>query len=153
MLTKYTEETIGLLLVDGARLLRLKIDRALEGAGLGLTAGEARTLAYVALYPASRQTALAAQMNVEPMTLVTFLDKLEGRGLIAREPDPTDRRAKIVQLAPDAQPTLDQVLGVTRKVQDEALQDFRPEEVEMLRTLLKRMRANIAGCERGRGQE
>ncbi len=153
MLTKYTEETIGLLLVDGARLLRLKIDRALEGAGLGLTAGEARTLAYVALYPASRQTALAAQMNVEPMTLVTFLDKLESRGLIAREPDPTDRRAKIVQLAPDAQPTLDQVLGVTRKVQEEALQDFRPEEVEMLRTLLKRMRANIAGCERGRGQE
>ena len=153
MLTKYTEETIGLLLVDGARLLRLKIDRALEGAGLGLTAGEARTLGYVALYPASRQTALAAQMNVEPMTLVTFLDKLESRGLVAREPDPTDRRAKIVQLAPDAQPTLNQVLGITRKVQEEALQDFRPEEVEMLRTLLKRMRANIAGCERGRGQE
>jgi MarR family transcriptional regulator for hemolysin len=153
MLTKYTEETISLLLVDGARLLRLKIDRALESAGLGLTAGEARTLAYVSLYPASRQTALAAQMNVEPMTLVTFLDKLESRGFVVREPDSTDRRAKIVQLAPDAQPTLEQVLGITRKVQDEALQDFRPEEVEMLRTLLKRMRANIAGCERGRGQE
>jgi DNA-binding MarR family transcriptional regulator len=153
MLTKYTEETIGLLLVDGARLLRLQIDRAFEEAGLGLTAGEARTLAYVALYPASRQTALAAQMNVEPMTLVIFLDKLESRGLIAREPDPTDRRAKIVQLTPDAQPTLEQVQGITRKVQDEALQDFRPEEVEILRTLLKRMRANLAGGEPGRGQE
>jgi MarR family transcriptional regulator, transcriptional regulator for hemolysin len=75
MLTKYSGETIGLLLVDGARLLRIRIDRALEGAGLGLTSGEARTLAYFALYPASRQTTLAAQMNVEPMTLVTFLDK------------------------------------------------------------------------------
>jgi DNA-binding MarR family transcriptional regulator len=153
MLTKYAEETIGLLLVDGARLLRLQIDRALEGAGLGLTFGEARTLAYVARYPASRQAALAAQMNVEPMTLVTFLDKLESRGLVAREPDPTDRRAKIVQLASDAQPTLEQVLGVTRKVQDGAVQDFRPEEVEMLQTLLKRMRANIASSEPGRGQE
>jgi DNA-binding MarR family transcriptional regulator len=153
MLTKYAEETIGLLLVDGARLLRLQIDRAFEEAGLGLTAGEARTLAYVALYPASRQTALAAQMNVEPMTLVIFLDKLESRGLIVREPDPTDRRAKIVQLAPDAQPTLEQVLGITRKVQDEALQDFHPDEVEMLRTLLKRMRANLAGSELGKGQE
>ena len=152
MLTKYTEETIGLLLVDGARLLRLQIDRALEDAGLGLTAGEARTLAYVALYPASRQTALAAQMNVEPMTLVTFLDKLESRGLIAREPDPTDRRAKIVQLAPDAQPTLEQVHGITRKVQEGALQDFCPEEVEMLRNLLRRMPANIAATEPGREQ-
>jgi DNA-binding MarR family transcriptional regulator len=147
MLTKYAEETIGLLLVDGARLLRLRIDRALEGAGLGLTAGEARTLAYVSLSPASRQTALAAQMNVEPMTLVAFLDRLESRGLVVREPDPTDRRAKIVQLAPDAKPTLEQVLGITRKVQDEALQDFRPEETKMLRTLLTRMRANIAGSE------
>jgi MarR family transcriptional regulator, transcriptional regulator for hemolysin len=153
MLTNRPGETIGLLLVDAARLLRLQIDQALEGAGLGLTAGEARTLAYVALYPASRQTALAAQMNVEPMTLVTFLDKLESRGLVVRESDPTDRRAKIVQLAADAQSTLEQVLGITRKVQDGALQDFDPDEVQMLRTLLKRMRANIAGTEPGRGQE
>ncbi|MET0528671.1 MAG: MarR family transcriptional regulator [Microvirga sp.] len=153
MLTIRPEETIGLLLVDGARLLRLQIDRALDGAGLGLTAGEARTLAYVALSPASRQTALAAQMNVEPMTLVAFLDRLESRRLVVRAPDPTDRRAKIVRLAPDAQPTLEQVLGITRKVQDEALQDFAPDEVQMLRTLLKRMRANIAGTEPGREQE
>ena len=153
MLSKYTEETVGLLLVDGARLLRLRIDRALEGAGLGLTSGEARTLAYVARYPASRQTALAAQMNVEPMTLVTFLDKLESRGLVVREPDPTDRRAKIVQLAPDALPTLEQVLGITRKVQDGAMQDFDSDEAEMLRILLKRMRANMAGTEPGRRPE
>jgi DNA-binding MarR family transcriptional regulator len=153
MLIKSIEETIGLLLVDAARLLRLQIDRALEDAGLGLTAGEARTLAYVALYPASRQTALAAQMSVEPMTLVTFLDRLESRGLIARAPDPTDRRAKIVQLAPDAQPTLEQVLTITRKVQEKATQDFVPEEIEMLRNLLKRMRAQMASTEPARGQE
>ncbi len=153
MLIKHPEATIGLVLVDAARLLRIQIDRALEDAGLGLTSGEARTLAYVALYPASRQTALAAQMNVEPMTLVTFLDRLESRGLVAREPDPADRRAKIIQLAPDAQPTLEQVLGITRRVQEEALKDFYPEEVEMLRILLKRMRANSAGSEPGRGQE
>lgn len=152
MLTKQPEESIGLLLVDAARLLRLQIDRALEDAGLGLTAGEARTLAYVSLYPASRQTALAAQMNVEPMTLVTFLDRLESRGLITREPDQTDRRAKIVQLAPDAQLTLMQVLRVTRKVQERALQDFSPDEVGRLRTLLMRVRANVAGAEQGSEQ-
>jgi MarR family transcriptional regulator, transcriptional regulator for hemolysin len=38
------------------------------------------------------------------MTLVTFLDRLDSRGLMVREPDPTDRCAKIVLLAPDAQP-------------------------------------------------
>ena len=92
-------------------------------------------------------------MNVEPMTLVTFLDKLESRGLVAREPDPTDRRAKIVQLAPDAQPTLERALGVTREVQERALQDFGPEEAEMLQTLLKRLRANICGAKVGAEQQ
>jgi DNA-binding MarR family transcriptional regulator len=92
-------------------------------------------------------------MNVEPMTLVAFLDRLEGRGLVVREPDPTDRRAKVVRLASDAQPTLEQVLGITRSVQDEALQDCRPGEIEMLRTVLKRMRATIAGSEPGRAPE
>jgi DNA-binding MarR family transcriptional regulator len=87
------------------------------------------------------------------MTLVTFLDRLEGRGLIAREPDLTDRRAKIVQLTPDAQPTLEQVLGITRKVQGEAMQDFGPEEVEMLRNLLKRFRTNICGTKSGIEQQ
>jgi DNA-binding MarR family transcriptional regulator len=119
----------------------------------GLTAGEAHTWAYVALYPASRQTALAAQMNIEPMTLVTFLGRLETRGIVAREPDPTDRRAKVVQLAPDAKPPLEQVLGITRKVQEGTMQGFDPGEVERLRTLLKQMRANIAGTRPGRGQE
>jgi MarR family transcriptional regulator for hemolysin len=77
---------------------------------------------------------------------------LESRALVTREPDPTDRRAKIVQLAPDAQQTLEQVLGITRTVQEGALQNFHPEELEMLRTLLKRMRENLAGSELGRGQ-
>jgi MarR family transcriptional regulator, transcriptional regulator for hemolysin len=120
---------------------------------LELTSGEARTLAYVALSPASRQTALAVQVNVEPMTLVAFLDRLESRGLVVREPDPTDRRAKIVRLAPDAQLTLEQVLGITRNVQDAAMQACRPEEIEILRTQLKRMRATIAGSAPGRAPE
>src|SRR5918993_4431021 len=66
MHTKRSEESIDLLPIDAARLLRLQIDRTREGAGLGLTAGEARTLAYLSLYPASRQTALAAQMSISP---------------------------------------------------------------------------------------
>ena len=117
----------------------------------GLTAGEARTLAYVAFYPASRETALAAQMNVEPMTLVTILDRLESRGLVPRSLN-TDWRAKIVQLAPDAQPSLEQDLAITQNVQERAMQDFRPNEIEMLQTLLKRLRANIAGTEPAREQ-
>jgi len=98
-----SDTPLGFLLVDAARLYRARIDRAFTHAGLGLTAGEARTLAYVNLHSGLKQSALAVKMNVEPMTLVAFLDALEGRGLVARETDPKDRRAKIVRLTAAAE--------------------------------------------------
>ena len=53
-----TELPLGFLLVDAARLYRARIDRAFDQAGLGLTAGEARTLAHVNINPGLRQGCL-----------------------------------------------------------------------------------------------
>ncbi|WP_448203497.1 MarR family winged helix-turn-helix transcriptional regulator [Azospirillum sp. sgz302134] len=133
----------GLLLIDSARLLRARFDRALDDAQLGLTAGEARALVYVNRHGGSRQTVLAAHMGVEPMTLVGFLDRLEALGLVAREADPSDRRAKIVRLTPQAEPLLERVVTVFRGVREAALDDFAPEEVERFRTMLGRLRARL----------
>ncbi len=139
---------LGLVLIDSARLLRLRIDRALEDAQLGLTAGEARALVYANLHNASRQSALAARMGVEPMTLVGFLDRLEAAGLVTREPDPSDRRAKIVRLTPQAQPLLERAVAVMRGVREAALEEFRPEEVALLKSMLYRLRARLIADDR-----
>lgn len=141
-----TETPIGFLLVDSARLFRARIDRAFTQAGLGLTAGEARTLAYVNEHPGLRQNALAVKMNVEPMTLVGFLDGLERLGLVVRETDPTDRRAKIVRLTPEAQPYLEGVLAAGAVARLEALSGFSDADQAQLRAFLLRVRANLARC-------
>lgn len=138
------EAPLGFLIVDTARLYRAWIDRMYEQAGLGLTAGEARTLAYVHLHPAFRQSALAEKMSVEPMTLVGFLDKLEVAGLVMREPDPTDRRAKIVTLTAEAAPYLERIFATAKAVRLSATEDFSEEEREQLRGMLLRVRANLA---------
>lgn len=138
----------GFLLIDSARLLRARFDRALDEAQLGLTAGEARALFHAHFHGPSRQTALAARMGVEPMTLVGFLDRLEAAGLVVREPDPSDRRAKIVRLTPQAQPLLERVMEVTRGVRAAALQDFSPEEIELFRAMLARLRTRLFEDER-----
>ncbi|MBP2315894.1 MarR family winged helix-turn-helix transcriptional regulator [Azospirillum soli] len=130
-------------MTDSARLLRARFDRALENAELGLTAGEARALFHVQFHEPSRQTALAARMGVEPMTLVGFLDRLEAAELVVREPDPTDRRAKIVRLTERAQPLLKRVMEVTRGVRAAALKDFSPDEIEMFRAMLARLRTRL----------
>lgn len=90
--------TLGYLISDSARLLRALFERRIADAGLGLTPGEARTLIHVAAANGSRQMDIAYRMGVEPMTVCVFLDKLQGRDLIDRQPDPSDRRAKRILL-------------------------------------------------------
>lgn len=140
---------VGFVLMDVARLLRARIDRAFESSGLGVTAGEARTLAYARQYPGLRQSALAERMNVEPMTLVGFLDRLEARGLVRREADPTDRRAKIVQLSDEGRALAARVCKVARRTRERALEGAPPEDVEALSRALAIMRGNLARCAEG----
>lgn len=143
---------LGFVLVEAARLFRARVDRAFEEAGLGLTAGEARTLAYVNAHPGLRQSALAEKMNVEPMTLVGFLDRLEAAGVVARAADPTDRRAKIVALTPAAAPYMDGIAATAAATRREATCGLSLAEQEMLRELLVRLRDNLAREHRARDE-
>ncbi len=139
------QNPIGFLIVDVARLMRLSFDRALAVAGVGgLTPGEARALAHVDRCGAVRQTLLAQRMAIEPMTLVGYLDRLEAQGLVAREPDPTDRRAKIVRLTPGAEPVLARILEVGREVRAVALAGMSEAEADQFLALLERAHRNLA---------
>ncbi|MFG1350665.1 MarR family winged helix-turn-helix transcriptional regulator [Xanthobacter autotrophicus] len=148
-----SEPPLGFVLVDAARLYRARIDRAFEGAGLGLTAGEARTLAHVDFHPGLKQSALAEKMNVEPMTLVGFLDRLEAAGLVMRETDPKDRRAKIVTLTPEATPLVAGVMSAAATARREATCGFSEAEQALLRDLLLRLRENLAREHRARDEK
>lgn len=148
MKDKVTDPPLGFLLVDAARLYRTRIDHAFEAAGLGLTAGEARTLAHVNINPGLRQTALAVRMNVEPMTLVGFLDRLEAQGLVVRETDPTDRRAKIIRLTEAAAPLLERVQAAAASVRESALAELPQAERDAFRAVLETIRKNL--CSTGR---
>ncbi len=138
-----SHETIGFLLTDVARLLRQRTERAFEEAGLGLTSGEARTLAFTARFEGLRQAALAERMSVEPMTLVGFLDRLEARGLVERVSDPCDRRAKTVHLTPAATGLVERFREIARGTREMATRDFSEAEVEALRAVLLRLRSNL----------
>ncbi|MGH3504568.1 MAG: MarR family winged helix-turn-helix transcriptional regulator [Nocardioidaceae bacterium] len=48
--------------------------------------------------PAPTQAQLAASVGRDKTRLITILDRLEARGLLCREPDPGDRRNRVVTL-------------------------------------------------------
>jgi DNA-binding MarR family transcriptional regulator len=65
-----------------------------------LTGVQARLLAVVADRPAPMNQ-LAATLKCEPSNVTGLVDRLAARGLVTREPSPTDRRVKLVTVTPD----------------------------------------------------
>ena len=72
--------------------------RALDAelADLRLSAGEVNALAALAEGPRTAR-ALAEATAQHPSTLTGVLDRLERRGLVARRPNPADRRSTLIE--------------------------------------------------------
>jgi len=71
--------------------------------------------------------------------MVAIIDALEGKGIIARRPDPEDRRRNVVELTPAGQDLLRQATAASDAAEAELLAPLSPEEGEQLRDLLARV--------------
>jgi MarR family transcriptional regulator, transcriptional regulator for hemolysin len=140
------DEAIGFLITDTARLMRAEFDNLIAAENIGVTPGEARTLAHSARAGTVRQAVLAERMGVEAMTLSTYLDRLEALGLIARDPDPTDRRAKLVRATEAAGAILARIRRVGERLREDAAESIDPEDWARFLETLKRLRTNL--CDR-----
>ncbi|MGF6173357.1 MarR family winged helix-turn-helix transcriptional regulator [Ensifer sp. 4252] len=156
MPTKLESETIGMLLTDVSRLLRGAFDRQVNAMDLGITPGEARTLIQVALTEGIKQAEIATRMGIEPMTLSAYLDRLEVMELVARLPDPADRRAKNVVITDKADPLLTELMAGLREMMnaytaglDEATRDMLCANLRILRENLRRLDPCVAGKKKG----
>ncbi|TYC53610.1 MarR family transcriptional regulator [Rhodobacterales bacterium] len=134
---------VTMLVVDLARLLRRSFDAELAKLDTELTVGEARTLFYVWRNPGQRQSVLADTMYVEPMTLVGYLDSLEKSGLVRRCPDPTDKRAKLIELTAKADPLLERIGVALQSVRSNALDRVRSEDQQVLEGILQSMKDSL----------
>jgi DNA-binding MarR family transcriptional regulator len=67
---------------------------------LGVTQAEAHILSHLCHRPPSTIAALHEAFGHRRSTLTSILDRLQERGLVVREGDPTDRRSFVVVLTP-----------------------------------------------------
>lgn len=143
MTPRFDPDALGFLISDVARLWRSEFDRRTANAGMGLTPGEARALVTAARAGPVRQTTLAERMHVEAMTLSSYLDKLEARGLIRREPDPGDRRAKLVHTTEEAIPALEQISRIGLELRHDLSAIIDAGQLEQIRQDLITMRQTL----------
>lgn len=142
---KANPDSLGFLITETARLLRVAFERRITEAGLDITPAEARTLVYVAATEGARQNIIADRMGVEPMTVCAYLDRLEKLNLIARCQDPSDRRAKNVRTTDDADRMLASVQQETSKLFDQIQNGLDAETRKVFQAALKTVRNNLQG--------
>ncbi|GHG72982.1 MarR family winged helix-turn-helix transcriptional regulator [Streptomyces griseocarneus] len=102
-----------------------------------LTGAQARVLALLAR-EAMPMRRIAQKLKCEPSNVTGIVDRLEGRGLVERRPDPDDRRVKLAAVTEDGRETAGR-LRASLNFAREPLAGLSTEERTTLRDLLRRM--------------
>ena len=138
-------DSFGFLLKDVTRLYVHRFEQ--RAAVHGLTLPQCRALVHLANNEGISQIQLAEYTDIEPMSLVRILDRMEAEGLVERRPDPADRRARSLYLKPKARPLVDSIWELVDATRHEAFADIPRKHTELLASLLKRVQTNLLSLE------
>mgnify|MGYP001179628462 CR=1 FL=1 len=94
--------------------------------------------------------ALARDLDVDPAAITRMFDRLEAKGLVRRKRSTSDRRVVQLALTEAGREVAEKVPPVLVDVLNAHLAGFRPEEFELLVSLLQRMLANGEAMRGGR---
>ncbi|SER52847.1 DNA-binding transcriptional regulator, MarR family [Faunimonas pinastri] len=136
-----TTPTLGFLLHDVARLLRKRFEQRSRAARL--TRSQWQVLAYLAGNEGIHQSALAELLDIEPITLVRLIDRMEARGLVERRHHATDRRVWLLFLQPEARPLLEIMRHTGHLTREEAFSGISPAERDRLLQTLSLIKSNL----------
>lgn len=132
------QSELGLLVLRLARVWRRKADQALAEHGMSeATAHPLRILASVG--KRVRQGELAEELGIEGPSLVRLIDLLAAEGLVERHEDPTDRRAKMLQITPLGEAKVEEILKVLRRVRAELFKGISADELATTFDVLRRI--------------
>jgi DNA-binding MarR family transcriptional regulator len=84
--------------------------------GCGLSMARTKVLRRLREQGPTRQSVLAADFGLSPHTITDIIDGLERLGMAERQPDPTDRRAKLVTITAAGQAGLDVAMATRERL-------------------------------------
>lgn len=123
------------------RLTRLYADK--QAARYGITRAQWAVLARVERTEGLKQTELAEQMEMQPITLTRLIDKLCDNGWIERRGDETDRRVNRLHLRKAARPLLAKLSGLRSEITTTALEGINPADAHRLLTQMEAIKENL----------
>lgn len=112
-------------------------------AAYGVTADQFVLMARLAEDGAMTQKELADRMPSDPSTVRAMLVLLEERGLVRRNPHPTDRRARMAELTPAGRRKFDQLWKAGDAIRTQAVSQMSSDDALTLVKLLNQFTESL----------
>src|SRR5437764_13373635 len=136
---------------EAQRMVRAYADK--QAARYGITRARWAGLGKVERTEGLKQTELAEQMEMQPITLTRLVDKLCNNGWIERRGDETDRRVNRLYLKKAARPLLGKLSGLRSEITTTALEGINPSDAHRLLAQLEAIKENVRNAiQNGQGE-
>ena len=108
--------------------------------GAGFPQRPAHSAVFAQIDPkGSRLTELARRANMSPQAMGELVDELEQLGYVARRPDPTDRRAKLITLTKKGQECIAAGIATINGIEEQLTERLGERGHRQLRGLLTKL--------------
>lgn len=138
-------ETQGGFLISRIKQMGTRIfDRMLAASGIDSFNGAQGRILYVLWQnDAISISSLSAQTSLANTTLTAMLDRMESMGLIVRQPDPKDRRNRLIALTDKARSLQDDYTKISQKMNEIYYDGFTEAEIMQFESYLQRILNNL----------
>jgi MarR family transcriptional regulator, transcriptional regulator for hemolysin len=147
MLRGSVDQNFLFTLAELQRLVRAYADR--QAARYGITRAQWAVLAKVERFEGMKQTELAEQMEMQPITLTRLIDRLCDAGWIERRDDDADRRVNRLYLRKAAKPLLAKLTGLKAELTATALGGISRSDAQRLLGQLETIKENVRNAIQG----
>ena len=146
--TPTASEVVTTLIATSHRLQRVFNTRLSRQKGaVKLSGPRLRLLLAVEKEGRLRMGDVAENLGITSRTVTTLVDALEREGLLARLPDPTDRRATLLELTEKARTQFEQVRRIQMELGEELIAPLDLQQRRLLLDLLSRLNQEVLGDE------
>lgn len=135
----------GFLLKDVSRRYTTRFEQHAEAMSLTLT--QCKALVQLERNEGVSQARLAELTDVEPMTMVRILDRMEADQIIERRLDPNDRRARQLYLTDKAHPLLEEIWRIAAVTRSEVFAGVGKGEREAFMRTLEQIHHNAVALD------
>jgi MarR family transcriptional regulator, transcriptional regulator for hemolysin len=138
-------------LAELQRLVRAYADK--QASRFGITRAQWAVLAKVERFEGLKQSELAEQMEMQPITLTRLIDRLCDNGWIERRSDESDRRVNRLYLRKAARPLLGKLSGLRSELTARAMEGINPSDAHRLLAQLELIKENVRNAIQGTGAD